>query len=768
MRAARGALPLAVAVAGFALALLGPAGCRRDTRPPAASNPSASPPHAKSVAPPAAASATKSDVPERADDPLLAVDHRALIAAEAWDLAARAIDALDEAARSSVSARLARVRAAIGRCTTEEGARAVAAIVELRKEKALASHDPLLTRFEIDALLCAGRPKEALAIGGPSSLALRKGPAAAWTRARALEAAGDLAAARRALDDAIAAPGGLPLGALLRARIRITRALGESDEADRLRLYLELPAEFEQLTPPGAPPITAQSDGAASKFLRRADAYAAIGRADDAERAVDAAAGAGATARAVARARGRVLYRAKSYARAAAALRAAVQLSTQPSSDDEALEDAFLAARATSRSGDDPAAIVAYETLAKASPQSRWGADAAYLAAHLRWLAGAWNDARQAFERYLSGPWAKHASQRSNRREARRQRAFALLELGDATSAAKAFRSIADDKDLEGEPFAKARYELLEAIAIERSGDRPAALAIYQTLSRAHPHGYLDLAARSRRRALGDSIPDWPRGPVARAGLAVDPGVADPLIAAGLHREAAAILAVPKDDVARCTLFDALDAGWEAYRIGVRLTLGSPREGAGPEGELARRWRCAYPTPHAAVVDALEAREGLPRGLLHAILRQESAFRVEVVSPAGAVGIAQLMPATAAATAAKIGKTIDQTDIAALTSPFLQLDLAARHLHDLYDELADPADPASATPLVIAAYNAGAGAVRRWLREAGGLDTDLFLERIPFLETRGYVARVLGNQIRYAIMAGETPPSLPRTLPPAR
>jgi soluble lytic murein transglycosylase len=52
-------------------------------------------------------------------------------------------------------------------------------------------------------------------------------------------------------------------------------------------------------------------------------------------------------------------------------------------------------------------------------------------------------------------------------------------------------------------------------------------------------------------------------------------------------------------------------------------------------------------------------------------------------------------------------------------------------------------------PLAIAAYNAGPDAVSRWLSRPKGLDLDLFVERIPFTETRTYVARVMGNVARY-------------------
>ncbi|MEO7093602.1 MAG: lytic transglycosylase domain-containing protein, partial [Polyangiales bacterium] len=235
---------------------------------------------------------------------------------------------------------------------------------------------------------------------------------------------------------------------------------------------------------------------------------------------------------------------------------------------------------------------------------------------------------------------------------------------------------------------------------------------------------------------------------------------------AGLVRDARAL--VPKtggDDESRCATFTQIEAGYDAYLIGQKLPVSKPLETA------PWVWTCAYPRPYDDVVAALEKREHLPRGLMHAILRQESGFRVEVVSPAGAVGIAQLMPFTAAATAKQAGTTLDETDVAALQAPFLQLDLSARHLHALFIELGaplgsedDPDKVARVVPLVFAAYNAGAGAVKRWLGEAGTMDADVFIERIPFIETRGYTARVLGNLVRYAIFAGERPPVMPAKL----
>jgi soluble lytic murein transglycosylase len=64
-------------------------------------------------------------------------------------------------------------------------------------------------------------------------------------------------------------------------------------------------------------------------------------------------------------------------------------------------------------------------------------------------------------------------------------------------------------------------------------------------------------------------------------------------------------------------------------------------------------------------------------------------------------------------------------------------------------------------PLAVAAYNAGPEAVEKWSARAKGLDVDMFVETIPYLETRGYVVRVMGNLARYAYLAKGDAPSVP-------
>jgi len=128
--------------------------------------------------------------------------------------------------------------------------------------------------------------------------------------------------------------------------------------------------------------------------------------------------------------------------------------------------------------------------------------------------------------------------------------------------------------------------------------------------------------------------------------------------------------------------------------------------------------------------------------LLLAMSRQESAFDPEAISHAGARGLMQLMPATARRTAKNINvrysvdKLTSDADYNAM--------LGSAHLKELLDTFDGN------YVLAVAAYNAGGGRVRRWMRQSGDPRTDAvdavdWIELIPFTETRDYVQRVMGN-----------------------
>jgi soluble lytic murein transglycosylase-like protein len=121
-------------------------------------------------------------------------------------------------------------------------------------------------------------------------------------------------------------------------------------------------------------------------------------------------------------------------------------------------------------------------------------------------------------------------------------------------------------------------------------------------------------------------------------------------------------------------------------------------------------------TPFGAEIDAAAARHGIDPALLRGLVRQESGFDPRAHSAAGAMGLTQLMPATAAS----LGVT-DPYD------PVQSLDGGARYLRQMLDRFGG--DPAKA----LAAYNAGPGAVARF----GGVP--------PYQETQNYVRNILGG-----------------------
>lgn len=131
------------------------------------------------------------------------------------------------------------------------------------------------------------------------------------------------------------------------------------------------------------------------------------------------------------------------------------------------------------------------------------------------------------------------------------------------------------------------------------------------------------------------------------------------------------------------------------------------------------------------------------RALMVAIMRQESAFNPDIGSRVGAQGLMQLMPATAKYIARLTGQSLpDRTD---LHDPGTNLKLAQDYLHYLNNKLDGN------QLLVVAAYNGGIGNVQRWLSRGvtPGHDPVLWLESIPFDETRDYVEKVFANYWLY-------------------
>jgi soluble lytic murein transglycosylase len=166
-----------------------------------------------------------------------------------------------------------------------------------------------------------------------------------------------------------------------------------------------------------------------------------------------------------------------------------------------------------------------------------------------------------------------------------------------------------------------------------------------------------------------------------------------------------------------------------------------------------------YPMPYADLMAATTAPLGVDPAWIYGLIRQESRFMEDVRSNSGAIGLMQLMPATARFVAHRIGYEPYRADRVADVK--VNLRLGTEYLKLVFD------DQDGQPLLASAAYNAGPSRVRRWRAAlARNIDGAIFVETIPINETRDYVRRVLFNTVVYAGLLNRAAPSLGALLAP--
>lgn len=178
------------------------------------------------------------------------------------------------------------------------------------------------------------------------------------------------------------------------------------------------------------------------------------------------------------------------------------------------------------------------------------------------------------------------------------------------------------------------------------------------------------------------------------------------------------------------------DWGW--YFQGIRGAIASDQW-----DDLALR----FPAPFKDLFDKASHEFSIEPSWALAVTRQESAFLDVARSGAGARGLMQLMPATANETARRANIPLSSLD--RLNEPDLNVRLGSAYLAQMQRQFGDNRVHATA------AYNAGPGRVRQWLSARGDLPLDIWIETIPFDETRGYVLNVLAFGVIYNTLAGQ-------------
>ena len=297
---------------------------------------------------------------------------------------------------------------------------------------------------------------------------------------------------------------------------------------------------------------------------------------------------------------------------------------------------------------------------------------------------------------------------------------------------------------------AQPRWRYWHARAVAATAGPAEAAPLYAAIAGMRDYyGYL--AADRLKQPYNLNIRPSPDDADAQAVLGAEPGLirahalfdCDLVDDAGVEWAVALSTAKPAAKVQAAHL--ASRWGWYAQTI---ATLAQ----AGEWDDVPLR----YPRPYAAIVADAGKETQIPGDWLLAVMRQESLFRKDAVSRADARGLMQMQPATATAVARRWHLPPPSRD--SLYDPSVAVKLGALYIRELLDRYGGQLDQS------LAAYNAGPVSVARWM-PGDAIDADVWIENIPYAETRGYVQHILEHIVAFAAVRDAEPPRLSTLLP---
>jgi len=390
-------------------------------------------------------------------------------------------------------------------------------------------------------------------------------------------------------------------------------------------------------------------------------------------------------------------------------------------------EESYWYARALEKSGSIDEAYTRYVALSDPATGGSLAGDALVDAAYLKRYQGNSADALRLFQSFI------------NRFPDSARRPAILWEIAWISYQNRDYRSACDNLHTLSQYRdyrERALYWLGKSMVA--SGDQKGGEAQLAALCSEFPFGYYALLCSGGHPAL-----DPPQPPQNLASLLPVPAGLErekALIALGFFESASRELSAvkrPKNPLAIARLYLEMENYNAAYHL---MGDDLPKSAAG-DGALV--WGVTFPLAFRDDVAREAAASDVPESLVYAVIRQESNYLPGALSPVGAVGLMQIMPATA--------EQISKGGSARLTSPDLNIRLGARHLKDLLKSFSGD------IPLAIAAYNAGSGNARRWQKSFGTLPLDEFVESITYKETREYVKKVTTNMALYQRLYGLRP-----------
>jgi soluble lytic murein transglycosylase len=317
--------------------------------------------------------------------------------------------------------------------------------------------------------------------------------------------------------------------------------------------------------------------------------------------------------------------------------------------------------------------------------------------------------------------------------------ARAALWAGDWQRAAQAIAAMP-------EPLrTQSRWQYWAARAQEKLGDFAAARAGYAAVIPTD-NWYAALAAARLDRKFVPTLQPLPLSDAEIQKLGAEPGFvrARELLLAAMEPEA---------NLEWRAAYDELGPDRQVQAVGLAARWGWHHQAIATAArqKLFNDYELLYPRPFDPDVRAASRRTGLPESIIYAIIRQESLYRADAGSSAGALGLMQLLPETARLTARRVD--LPTPSRAQLLQPSVNIPLGSSYLAYMVHRFDGE------TALAAAAYNAGPNAARRWL-PAAPLDLDVWAENIPFNETRAYVQRIAWHTLVFSWLDERHPQSV--------
>jgi soluble lytic murein transglycosylase len=352
-----------------------------------------------------------------------------------------------------------------------------------------------------------------------------------------------------------------------------------------------------------------------------------------------------------------------------------------------------------------------------------WSAETASPYALTVALALAWNrreEAQQYFTKVLP---------RDLDDEALEWQVRSALWAGDWQLATRAIASLSD------QTRQSTRWRYWNARAAEQLQDSQLARQLYESVL-VDDNFYAAMAAARLGRSV---VPHHKRLPVATAKLQEVERLPSMVRARELFRSKLRSQALAEWNFAFASLSEA--GRTQAIHLSSRWGWHDQAIAVAAQRGVFNDYRLLYPRPYRTAVSSAAKLTGLETELIYGVMRQESLYRSDALSPAGARGLLQLLPETAQLIARSLQKPKPRPDD--LFKPEVNVVLGASQLEALTRKFD------GARVMALAGYNAGPNAARRWQPDRP-LDSDIWIENIPYDETRGYVQRVLWHSVVFA------------------